>query len=227
MKKIILVSTLTGLLFAASANAQDLLVNGDFTNDINSWAVFNGSGTNAEYNSSITDQSGSGGYLRLYAPAADYTSTNVFFGVTQIVNTTINQSDQLTLDFSFTSEGFGVDSTGWSNSTSIDFKIVYYDAIDGTGNIIETDILNIDSTDITNTTFWESSSLNSILNSTTTALSVKVEVAGIANGLTTDNTFMAVDSLTLTAVPEPSTYAMIAGFLAFGFVALRRRMAIK
>ena len=42
-----------------------------------------------------------------------------------------------------------------------------------------------------------------------------------AGGTTGD--YMAIDSITLTAVPEPSSYALIAGMLALASIMVRRR----
>lgn len=46
---------------------------------------------------------------------------------------------------------------------------------------------------------------------------------GISGAGPTANFRMSFDSIVVSAVPEPSTYAMIAGVLALGFVAWRRR----
>ena len=42
-----------------------------------------------------------------------------------------------------------------------------------------------------------------------------------AGGTTGD--YMSIDSITLTAVPEPSSYALIAGMLALASLMVRRR----
>lgn len=56
-------------------------------------------------------------------------------------------------------------------------------------------------------------------------LASDIQYYGIAGTGTTDAFRMSFDAVTISAaaVPEPSTYAMIAGVLAFGFVAWRRR----
>jgi hypothetical protein len=67
---------------------------------------------------------------------------------------------------------------------------------------------------------------------TITGLTDSLDITGIANGqelwvvLTAsgDGTQSFVDNLSVTAVPEPSTYALIGGVLALGLVMLRRRL---
>ena len=50
---------------------------------------------------------------------------------------------------------------------------------------------------------------------------------GIGNSASTydaaNHTYIDIDNVTISAVPEPSSFAALAGLLSFGFVALRRR----
>jgi hypothetical protein len=67
---------------------------------------------------------------------------------------------------------------------------------------------------------------------TITGLTDSLVATGIVNGqdlwiriaATGNGTASMIDNLSVTAVPEPSTYALIGGFMALGLVMLRRRL---
>lgn len=105
------------------------------------------------------------------------------------------------------------DGTGWSgfanSPNDIDFRIVL-DTTGGTGDWTATwfakDSSSISFTEVRSVATLTSEDINS----------VGFAVAG--TGVTA-----AINSFSLTAVPEPSTYAAIAGFLCLGLVMIRRR----
>jgi hypothetical protein len=67
---------------------------------------------------------------------------------------------------------------------------------------------------------------------TITGLTDSLDATGIANGqdlwiriaASGSGTSSLIDNLSVTAVPEPSTYALMGGFVALGLVMLRRRL---
>jgi hypothetical protein len=70
--------------------------------------------------------------------------------------------------------------------------------------------------------FYDPNDLNSIAASFNYTGNVDFGSIGVTYGAGT--TGGSIDSLTLTQVPEPSTYALLAGLATLGLVALRRRM---
>jgi hypothetical protein len=75
-----------------------------------------------------------------------------------------------------------------------------------------------------NTATWELSSVSLTLPTNTTYIAVMVSAISTGNILNYPTGYYA-DNVTLTAVPEPSTYAVLAGLGALGLAAWRRRKA--
>jgi hypothetical protein len=71
--------------------------------------------------------------------------------------------------------------------------------------------------------FVEGTSINTTLGTVASDLTGTVQSIGLYTQ-TTGNFGLFIDNYTVTAVPEPSTYAMLAGLLALGVVMLRRRL---
>jgi hypothetical protein len=117
---------------------------------------------------------------------------------------------------------------------SFEIQLVYTDsgfaAADGTdlATAAGYTIADTTATYTASTSGWATVSGGRVL----TGLTDTLDITGISNSqelwvvLTAsgDATQSFVDNLSVTAVPEPSTYALIGGFLALGLVMLRRRL---
>jgi hypothetical protein len=217
MKKIILVSTLTGLLIAASANAQNLPFNGDFETSGFVAGQANTGGTNVPNWTATNDQG--------FASTAAGSNYVVAYGAEW-------QSDV----FSITSNTDYVISGNVSHKAIDDEATFFLKFLDNA----EAELSNVSfvirqgaftQTGETNFDFFTSDDATTnasldLFGSLNSGAAVKAQLflkkESGSDAVAFDNV-----SVSAVAVPEPSTYAMIAGFLAFGFVALRRRMAIK
>lgn len=107
---------------------------------------------------------------------------------------------------------------GGSDSASIsDFA-----AISGTYEFI----VRYDLDNDTASFFYDTGSGRTQIGSTITGVTVAATQLGFSDTVTDfgGGDTIAVGSLTLTAVPEPSTYALLAGFLTLGLVLIRRRV---
>lgn len=211
MKKTILIPVIAGLLLAASANGQNLITNGGF--DTNTDWFFSGE---SRYD---TDK-GTYDWKTTTTPADSATNPGLF-AYTSTISVTDGQQYLLEGDFSF------IDNTFNTGEVRLYWEVDFLGSgtdIGGTaalaGTILLTD--NDDSFGLTGLT-----GLNFTANDTEiNEVKLRVDVITEATSAATTS-YIIYDNVSLTAVPEPSTYAMIAGFLAFGFVAVRRRMATK
>jgi len=70
---------------------------------------------------------------------------------------------------------------------------------------------------------WEFSSVSLTLPTDTTYIAVEVSLLHPGDNVPSISPGYYADNITLTAVPEPSTYAALLGAAALGFAALRRR----
>jgi hypothetical protein len=211
MKKIILMLAIPGLLFVAGANAQNLISNGDF-DTADGW-FFGGS---ARYD---VDK-GTYDWFTTTTP----TTNSGLFAYTPDITVIDGQKYLLEGNFSFIDNNASFDTGEVQLYWEVDFAGSGSDIV-GTSALAGTISLTSADDSFANLSL---SALNFTADDTTIN-EVKLRVDVIAQAASTSETtsYVLFDNVSLTAVPEPSTYAIIAGFLAFGFVAVRRRMAAK
>ena len=194
---ILAIATLSGMAISAKAQTVELVTNGGFdTGDFTGWDASPGGGTvPGTFDGSYVASGGhmADGCVNIYGDTA---ST-----ITQTLNTTVGISYTVSL------WATGGDGGGGSNYGSGANGEIF---VDWNGSrIIDQSNVQIDDTFTT----WNHFSTSIIASSATTTF-----VVGARNSYWN----FLIDDISVTSVPEPAGYGLIAGVSALGFVVWRR-----
>lgn len=218
MKKIILIPAIAGLLFVAGANANVLsnssfetpiLGAGDFEDinleNITNWSAAGG-GLVGNAIDGVTANSGDN-FIKLFGGELQSDLFSVFAGTEYTGTIQVNRTSASLLTGGSSAIAFAwyKDAAGTDVSDEKDFSF----------NVVSATALTAD--------VWQTQTIIDFAPSD----AVSARFLFKTESLTNDGGDSVLYYDNASVVPEPSTYAMIAGFLAFGFVAVRRRMATK
>ena len=233
MKKIILIPAIAGLLFVAGANAQNLLSNGSFEDP----SIIGGESIEFPFNVADWDHypdpnAGSDGGFIVEGFgdgfAANEGVIKIKFETIEIASDAFNVTAGQFYDASIFAYDVNLLTSG-----QIVLAFVWYDAggsIIGGGIDFSDSVINIAGNSSDNNIWFKHSRPGSVeapSGAQSASLFIKTQSLTSGGGVGQNAIFLDSASVTAVPVPEPSTYAMIAGFLAFGFVAVRRRMTTK
>ncbi|MAI44271.1 MAG: hypothetical protein CML09_06275 [Puniceicoccaceae bacterium] len=153
---------------------------------------------------------------------------NTFRNVLQMTATTVSQAmidaGTLTLTASIKSLSgvngiHGSDDGSDANNNTLATEAGVRYSIGSGGDTWAAETLTIDGT--SNPDEWTTGSLSFTLDQGTLGAWVKVDYFTESKWYSKSGA--VIDNVSISAVPEPSTYALIAGFATFLFVAIRRR----
>ncbi len=226
----LLSATMVALVFAAPSHAQ--IVNGDFSSGLTSWSpvgdasivsgsafltnAFNdGSDDATNFNLSTTSP------LEANQPSGLEESTGLVIGdldVSVSLNAFEGSAISQTFTFAPGLTQISFDYNFFTNDTGFDYAYV---AINGTVVSFAT---VADATTASGTYAFETGVQNSVEVFTSTG-SVTLSFGVVDINGPGDTSAISIDNIVLTSIPEPSTYAALAGSLMLGVAALRRRRA--
>lgn len=184
-----------GLTAAATASAQNLLSNPDFAGNLSGWGTFGSVGP--------TDFFGQNTEAAFFSDNAGN-----FGGIFQDVAGTVG------FEYTFTILAMRIET---NTNPTISYGIEFRDADDGLISVVSTAI-NYGVVPRNENTY-SPASISGVAPIGTAAARAIISYSDTAAG----SNFFYVFDTELTAVPEPSSFAALAGLSALGCVALRRR----
>jgi hypothetical protein len=219
--------------FVLVGQAQAQLLNGDFSNGLTNWnpqgdaSISSGA---AFLTTAIND--GSDDTSNFNVSGTSPLNANVALGLEESTGLAIGGAD-LGIDPAFEGSGlsqtFSLPAGLYQLSFSYNFFTNEVTAFDHAYVGVNGTVYSFaDSSDaiIASTPYITETGLQNFVQVFTSTGTVTLSL-GVADIASFDLTSaVLIDGITLTAIPEPSTYAALVGSLALGFVALRRRRAI-
>jgi hypothetical protein len=208
MKKFLWVASFAAAVaFGTSAQASNLISDGDFSspNQGGNWAIYT-PGTNGWTNTNVPVDGIEIGYSPIYGLACANSGCQNLEVNANTFDTDVQQVNGLTVGQTYSlSWLYGGRTSGGPDSLNVYF-----------GSNPSTTLLGVDSGSIGT---WTPNSFNVLATSTTEYLTFQ---SNVTNGIPSYGN--EVTNVVLSAVPEPSTWAMmVLGFLGVGFMAYRRK----
>jgi hypothetical protein len=230
MKKLLIITGLLSGLSSASVPGQNLVTNGDF--EAGSNLTFDG--TPNWFNRGTAGQAGSARGDNLNLLGSDFNAvisdrynfgTSTFGPVAHSQRVTagsykIQGGDFFSLSYDWR------DASGWEQAHD-QVRFVLFATVNDTlaGTVVWSETLDSGTSSAAAT--WESvSQTTGTVTLAAVGKDLFIQFYGVdlnSEGISTTTGFARVDNISVSAIPEPSTYALLGGLAALAFVTVRRR----